>query len=221
MRVIQGALISGRLTDKISQIDRQFKLLSADPMADHQEPGTDVDITDVRLLRVLVHMILSLGSIGAGFEPGTEDHAKAETAIGAYINILGQLEKFELMPLYAKRLTPQKAIEVLGKEMILVDGESRRQDVYGMMGIHGVDIDACLRYTMKLAFKEAERLWDEYAFDHETLATGFEGDINDEESQLISALKWLVLGGESLRADAIISASEVYKKFLSTCSPFC
>ncbi|KAI5819747.1 107-domain-containing protein [Pyronema omphalodes] len=220
LRTIQGSLISMRFHDPVIELDRQLQLFETvpdyEPAADENTFG--LDATEPRSLRVIVHILMILQTIGAGFTEGTEYHKAAENVIAGYIMTLGGYDKYELVPLYASRLTPLKAIQVMGKSLASFQGsKSRREDLIRSMHQYGIDVDGCLRQTMLQCLtmtepKYANTLSPAQGF----VFNGFQDEIASEDIRLIRGMEWLMLGSEELRGDLVRSGCEVYKRFLLT-----
>lgn len=217
LRIIQGAFISQRFAELVKVLDRQLQNLKLDP---DYEPIVDdetlgLDVCDCRMLRIVVHAILVLQALDAGFAPDTQYHEAAENVIAGYFDVLGSMGSYELVPLYASKLSSEKAVEVIGKLLIQVEGEDKRKELLKLMHLHEVDVFGCLRHTMALSLEMSVDCY-QVTSTHERgiLAKGFRGPLAEEDRQLISSLEWLVLGGDELRVDVITKGMEVYRRFL-------
>ncbi|KAL7271557.1 Nucleoporin nup84 [Rhizina undulata] len=219
LRVIQGALISLRFDDLVLELSRQYekfrKDLGYDPL--EEEGSMGLDVSDPRMLRVVVHIVLVLKCVNAGFTPGERSFRAGETVIGAYIEFLSEVGKFELIPLYARWLSPEKAVNVLGKVVIKIEDEKSRLEMLRLMRIHRINAEACLQKGMEICL---DRTRTDYN-DTGELGKGFfqtalEGEITENDRLLIRGLEWLMLGGEELRGELVRQGMVVYKRFLLT-----
>jgi nuclear pore complex protein Nup107 len=218
IRTIQGALISFRFPELVQELHRQLQLFAENPEYDpSEEPelSRGLDATDARTLRVVVHQLMVLQALGSGGEKETEYHTAGETVMAAYITTLGEFDKYELMPMYAARLSPEKAIAVMGKALVNFEGDvARREGLVRAMVVHGLDVDGCLKYTMELSLKVSEPQYTKSVIEGGLVFKGFAGEIEPEDRQLIRGLEWLMLGSNAIRGELICRACEVYKRFL-------
>jgi nuclear pore complex protein Nup107 len=218
LRTIQGSLISLRFPELVRELDRQLKLFIEVPdydPAEEPELSLGLDATDARLLRVVVHVLMVLQALGSGGDEGSEFHAAGESVIAGYISTLGEFDKFELMPLYASRLSPEKAIIVVGKTLVNFEGDDvKREELVRAMHLHGIDVDGCLKETMELSLKLSETQYALSVVDGGLIFKGFTGELEPEDKQLIRGLEWLMLGSDALRGELIQRTCEVYKRFL-------
>lgn len=215
LRIIQGSLLSQRFHELVGELNRQLQRFSEDPDYD---PGSEegymgLEITDCRMLRVVVHILLILQSLNAGFTPGTPNHEAAEGLIAAYIDFLGEINKHELIPLYAGRLSPQKAINVMGGLLRGITSDAKRMELLKLMKLHNIDYVGCLRKGMENSLEVTSNTYEKERRGVVSLSAAVE-EIQEEDEILIQGLEWLVLGGYELRADVVKNATVVYKRLL-------
>jgi len=217
LRTVQGSLISLRFPELVQELARQLQLFKEIPDYDPQkdELSVGLDATDPRTLRVIVHILMVLQALGAGSEEGTAYHLAAERVISGYVSTLGECDKFELVPLYASRLSPEKAIAVVGKTLVHFRGDGvKREELIRRMHQHGVDVDGCLKKTMEISLKLSEPRYSTSIVDGGKIFNGFTGELQPEDQQLINGLEWLMLGSVSLRSELVHRACDVYERFL-------
>ncbi|KAA8894089.1 nuclear pore protein 84/107 [Sphaerosporella brunnea] len=220
LRTIQGSLISLRFPQVVEELARQLQVFADypeyDPAVD-PELSRGLDATDARTLRVAVHILVILQALGSGGEPGSQFHSAGETLIAGYISTLGEFNKFELIPLYASRLSPEKAIATVGKVLVKFEGDDNdRAELINAMRLHDINVDGCLKETMELTLKLTDPKYETSVVDSGLVFKGFTGELQQEDLQLIRGLEWLLLGSEALQGDRIRMACEVYKRFLVT-----
>ncbi|KAI5855637.1 107-domain-containing protein [Tricharina praecox] len=219
LRSIQGSLISLRFPALIQELARQLRQFEEVPDYDPQKDDIPiaVDATDPRTLRVAVHILMVLQALNAGSEEGTAYHVAAERVISGYVSTLGECDKFELVPLYASRLSPEKAIAIVGKTLVHFKGDgAKREELIQQMHHHGIDVDGCLKKTMEISLQLSEPHYSTSIVDGAKSFNGFTGELRPEDQQLISGLEWLMLGSVSLQSELVRGACDVYKRFLLT-----
>lgn len=221
LRIIQGSLISSRFNELVEELDRQIKRLHEDPEYDPvlEEDSSGLDAADHNTLRVVVHMLLVIQSLNGGFTANTPYLEPAENIIAAYIDFLSECGKSELIPLYAGRLSPEKAIKVMGEVLIKIRDDSQRLELLRLMRMHGIDVEGCLVRTMEISLEMTEDLYERERKGAVRLSTlkgeGLKGELSDEDDMLVRGLEWLVLGGDELKSEVIGKGVVVYKRFLS------
>lgn len=225
LRTVQGSLISLRFHDLVMELDRQLRLFETvpdyDPEMDEQSSG--LDATEPRLLRVIVHVLMVLQALNAGFSPGSPYHSAAENVIAGYISTLGEFDTFELVPLYASRLSKEMVIKVMGKSLAAFQGdELKREELIRSMHLYGIDVDSCLSQAMEQSLKMTEPQYATSMIGGKGFVfKGFKGDLRPEDRQLIRGLEWLMLGSDSLRGELVRRGCEAYKRFLRKGSLLC
>lgn len=218
LRTVQGSLISLRFHDLVKELDRQLRLFETvpdyDPDMDEQSSG--LDATEPRLLRVIVHVLMILQALNAGFLPGSPYHSAAENVIAGYISTLGEFDTFELVPLYASCLSQGMVIKVVGKSLAAFQGdELKREELIRSMRLYGIDVDSCLKQAMKQSLMMTEPQYATSMIGGKGFVfKGLKGDLHPEDRQLIRGLEWLMLGSDSLRGELVRRGCEVYKRFL-------
>jgi nuclear pore complex protein Nup107 len=207
--------MSLRFHELVEELNRQLQRFSEDPEYD---PGSEdgyigLEITDYRMLRVVVHILLILQSLNAGFTPGTPHHEAAEGLIAAYIEFLGEINKHELIPLYAGRLSPKKAIDVMGGLLRKITSDAKRMELLKLMKLHNIDYVGCLKKGMENSLDLTSDTYEKERRGVVSLSTAV-GEIQEEDEVLIQGLEWLVLGGRELRAEVVKNCTVVYKRLL-------
>lgn len=219
LRRVQGALVSSRFDELVGWLGDQVALYQEDseyaPDEAELESYGGLDISDNRLLRVMVHFILVLQSMNAGFEENSPQYAKAENIIVGYIQFLGSELRHDLIPLYAAKLSPQRAVGAVSQMLISAfDKPIDREDIIKKMEEHSLDVDEILRATMDNTLEWTADAYNDVVDGKGLLDMGGMGEVDHNDLGHISALRWLVSGGETLARDTVHQACEVYKRFL-------
>ncbi|KAI5780531.1 nuclear pore protein 84/107 [Geopyxis carbonaria] len=219
LRVIQGSFISNRFKGLVEELNEQLSIYQKTPdFSPMEDEGRTLDVCDCRLLRFVVHVILIMQAMEKGFTENEPQHAAAENIIGAYIQLLVEAGEFELLPLYASRLSPGKAIETMGNALVNLNGESRREEVLRLMQMHKIDVEGCLRKTMDITLEMTESVYEDAKLKsgQGVLVNPFNGENEEEDNLLVSSLEWLLLGGPTLHGELVRLGVECYKRFLFT-----
>ncbi|CUS06982.1 unnamed protein product [Tuber aestivum] len=215
LRVIQGSLMSLRFHELVDELYRQLLTFRDNPDYDPlgEEGSIGVDVTDCRTLRIVVHILLVLQLLNAGFTEDTPYHTQAEFLIAAYIEFLAEAGKLKLIPLYAGRLSPQKAIDVMGVILNKIREEPLRLELLELMRTHNIDYVGCLKKGMEIALGLTKSHYENERRHVATLSVTAD-EILEEDNLLIQGLEWLVLGGDELKAESVKCATVVYKRLL-------
>lgn len=218
--MIQGAILSSRVHALVTDLDRQLENLKVDP--DYNVLNDDdfigLDVTDHRTLRVIVHLVFILQSLGVEFTQHSPYYAAAENIIAAYIGFLSLCGKNELIPLYAGRLSPAKAVDVVGGILVSVKDDGQRFELLRLMRMHFIDVEGCLVKTMEVCLELTQGVYERERKGVVRLAVlkgeGLKGELSREDDMLVRGLEWLVLGGDGLKSEVIKKGVVVYKRFL-------
>ncbi|PWW77004.1 hypothetical protein C7212DRAFT_357432 [Tuber magnatum] len=215
LRVIQGSLMSLRFHELVDELYRQLLTFRDNPDYDPlgEEDSIGVDVTDCRTLRIVVHILLVLQLLNAGFTEDTPYHTQAEFLIAAYIEFLAEAGKLKSIPLYAGRLSPQKAIDVMGVILNKIREEPLRLELLELMRTHNIDYVGCLKKGMEIALGLTKSHYENERRHVATLSVTA-GEILEEDNLLIQGLEWLVLGGDELKAESVKCATVIYKRLL-------
>ena len=225
-RILQGSLISERLVETLKEMSRQVELLKKNP---DYEPSAEerglagVDISDFRLLRVVVHIVLILESLSCGFSPGSQEWEYAEDVVAGYMDVLASSGKYRLVPLYAGQISKQRASKEMGVILMNVTDEATRIELLSLMKDYAIDICESLRCMMCNVFEITAPAYIKVPLPSWTgiLAPRTTG-INDtqylteEDETMIRALEWMLLVPE-LKGQMMHDGCIVYNRFL--CKP--
>lgn len=221
-RILQGSLISDRLADILAELSRQ---LDAAKKNSEYEPSIDetdmkgVNISDFRLLRVVVHIVLVLKSLGLGFTSTSQEWRHAENVIAGYMDALAQLGKYELVPLYAGHISKHRASEVMGVILVKVTDEQTRIRLLGLMRNYDIDIPETLRHIMINVFEYTEASYLQIPLPswtgilNPTIGIYDAEAVTSEDEALIRALEWMLLV-PPLKGQMMQDGCTVYTRFL-------
>lgn len=223
LRILQGSLISDRLADILAELSRQ--IINAEKKNSEHEPFIDerdmegLDISDFRLLRVVVHTVLVLKSLGLGFTPESQEWRHAEDVIAGYMDALAALGKFELVPLYAGHISKHRASEVMGVILAKVLVERTRVRLLGLMKNYDIDIPETLRHMMVHVFAVTEHQYLQIPLPswtgilNPTIGIHNAEAVTELDEALIRSLEWMLLVPE-LKGQMMQDGCTVYKRFL-------
>ena len=221
-RILQGSLISDRLADILAELSRQ---LDVEKKGSEYEPSIDdrdmkgLIISDFRLLRVVVHTVLVLKSLGLGFNSTSQEWKHAEDVIAGYIDALALLRKYELVPLYAGHISKQRASEVMGVILVKVTDEKTRIRLLGLMRNYNIDIPETLRHMMINVFELTEHVYLQIPLPswtgilNPTIGINDAEAVTEDDEMLIRALEWMLLV-PTLKGQMMQDGCTVYTRFL-------
>lgn len=222
-REVQGSLLSERVTDILVELSRQLELFEKNP---DYEPSTEdrdskgLNIFDFRLLRVVVHIVLVLKSLGAGFATGSREWQYAEDVVAGYMDVLATSGKFDLVPLYAGQISKERASKVMGKILVKVTSEPTRLKLLGLMKSYDIDIPETLKQMISIVFELTSKAYLSLPLPNWTgilspRTTGINNteSLIEEDEILIRALEWLLLVPE-MKGQMMQDGCIVYKRFL-------
>ena len=242
LKMLQGSLIAKTFDQyvfthgvRLSRAANAFiesKILTAMPLSLLEGTSRTARITpqDYDLLRVLTHMIFVFQDMGLDHPKGPRLFA-IESIIVAYVDFLSKAGKQQMLPLYASRLSRERCITCLARQLPLVIETSERQTMMKLMKKYHIDISAVLAMQLQLIIEESPAesnpkgpfpaLQILEPGNSAELAPGqikahFIGDdITDEQYDLIHGLEWFMLLEGHWKISMIVGAT-IYKYFLRT-----
>lgn len=207
------------------------KVLSTVPRDD---VTADITTDDHDLLRIVTHILFIFQDLG--LSASDDGHQIAmENFVVAYIDYLGKAGKQQLLPLYASRLSPKRAMSCLGRQLPTIRNHLERQttvrlmrqygiDVLGVLGMHlsliiadnpaeGADNPSYPKLNILEATKEGRGLV------HQIKPGFLGGNLTIDEQDLINGFEWYLLLDGHWRQTMAIGA--VLYKHLLRASTFC
>ena len=208
----------------------ESKILTAMPLSLLEGMGHTARITpqDYDMLRVLTHIIFVFQDMGLDLPRGPRLFA-IESIIVAYIDFLGKAGKQQMLPLYASRLSRERCITCLARQLPLVLETSERQTMMKLMKKYGIDVSAVLAMQLQLIIEDsptesnpkgpfpALHILEPVNPAESTpgqIKASFIGDsITDEQYDLVHGLEWFMLLEGHWKISMIVGAT-IYKYFL-------
>ena len=181
-------------------------------------------------LRVITHVIFIFQDLGHKFEEGGRTQAM-ENIVVAYVDYLGKAGKQQLLPLYASRLSAQRSLSCLGRQLPAIQEQGERQTFMKLMKQYDLNVPGVLSTQLQMIIAETkpkETSSPKYpnitilekirtdAIALRQIQPNFIGkSITDNEHDLIHGFEWyLLLDGHWSKTMAI--GVVIYKHFLRT-----
>ena len=239
IKMLQGSLIAKsfddfivkqgvRLAQSANRRQKSKTILSMDSNLLEGTITANITIEDYDMLRILTHMLLIFQDMNIKIE-GPDKRAAADNIVVAYMDFLGKAGKYQLLPLYAARLLPERAVNSLGRQLPLIHEHGERRIMMKLMEGFGIDVPAVLMTQLKLIILDAPpNPKSDTAFTSLVILepTGkdmdrirpirqdFIGiDITDDENDLIRGFEWYLLLDGHWRQTMNMGAA-LYKHFL-------
>ena len=241
-KMLQGSLIAKAFDDFVfrhgaklarsANTDTTSKILK--PLNKSILEGTvtaDISMADHDLLRLMTHLILIYQDVGYDFGEGDRRYAM-EGIIVAYVDYLSKAGKQQLLPLYASRLSNERSITCLGRQLPFILDREERQTFLRLMTQEGIDVPAVLNMQLKMIIADGspQKENGESPPSHTILSilekthkdsltprpirSDFIGnEVTDDQQDLIHGFEWyLLLDGHW--HETMMTGSVVYKYLL-------
>lgn len=179
-------------------------------------------------LRLLTHILFIFQDMGIKIED-RDRRVAADNIVVAYLEYLARAGKHQMLPLYASRLLPDRAVICLGRQLPLVKDPREREVMIKLMAEYGINVPGVLMNQLKLIILDApQNPKSETAFTSlkilepttnnigkvRPIRHGFIGEaITDDEYDLISGFEWYLLIDDHWRQTMNMGAA-LYKHFL-------
>ncbi|KAF3939550.1 hypothetical protein ABW19_dt0210403 [Dactylella cylindrospora] len=220
MRAVQGSIISDRIPKLVGVFADQLREFRVNPAYEpEKDTNTPVDCTDWKVLRVVAHIIIILQHLGQWPEIGPDAEA-AQEVIAGYIRMLAAAGKYNVIPLYAARLSHARCVEVMGEVLLHVDGDTMRDDMIRSFNNYGLDIVSTLRRTMDNAFVQTAESYNHdelpiQVLSEFSLAWNARKKVEPEDEHLIKTAEWMLLV-DGMKTDLIKAGVMMFKRFYLT-----
>ena len=217
-KMLQSSLVARNFDDYVfkhgvklaivANAERRSKVLNPMPsdLIDGSITGC-LSMQDYDLFRVVTHMVFIYQELGHDFGDGNRASAM-ENFVVAYVDFIGSAGKQQLLPLYASRLSHQRSIECLGRQLPMIHQHNERVTMMSLMGQCGIDIPGVLHMQLQKILQDIPTdPPDKARFPNLTIlergkvnsqvrpiADGFIGEeVTDEQIDLIHGYEWYML----------------------------
>lgn len=238
-KMLQGSLIAKAFDDfvctqgiQLSRSANETEKSKILPKVVSNQPAegilANITTDDHDLLRIITHILFVFQDLGlSGGDDG--QRTAMENFVVAYIDYLSKAGKQQLLPLYASRLSPKRAMSCLGRQLPTIRNHEERQTTMRLMQKYGIDVLGVLGMQLSLiiadnpaeganktTFPKLQVL--EPTKDGKGLVphirTGFIGSsLTVDEQDLINGFEWYLLLDGQWRQTMAIGAI-LYKHFL-------
>ena len=240
IKMLQGSLIAKTFDDFIykhgarlarsANAGGKSKLLA--PMSDRILEGTitaELSVADHDLLRLITHIVFIYQDLGFDFGEGDRRYAM-ESIIVAYIDFLSKAGKQQLLPLYASRLSSQRSVACLGRQLSSILDRGERQTFIRLMTQQGINVPNVLSTHLIMIITDApaseiESISGPYpelqilepskdSSMPRQIRSGFVGRaMTDDQQDLIRGFEWYLLLERNWR-ETMMVGTVVYKHLL-------
>ena len=240
IKALQGSLIArafetfvfkqGVRITRLANHERASKTIK--PLSLSLLEGTQtlaIGTEDFDLLRILTHIIFIFSSMGCTHESAERRYA-VDSIVVAYIDFLSKAGKQQLIPLYASRLSPERIVTCLSRQLPYVLNSEERKIMMKLMTQYGIDVPAVLAGQLHAIIEDGatklrpeknypkpeilEKTKNDVTSPYRIKPDFIGTDISNEEFDLIHALEWFMLL-EGHWAESFLYGAEVYKYFMS------
>ena len=219
LKMLQGSLVAKNFSDyvvkhgyKLSEnanAHGRSKILSPIPEQLFEGCITSlIGMQDYDLLRIVTHIIFIYQEMGYDFGEATRSFA-TENFVVAYVDYLSKAGKQQLLPLYASRMSRQRATDCLGRQLPVIQQHDERVTMMSLMKQSGIDVPGVLFGQLQLIisdtppspasvkkYPDLKILEPIGTSDGQVrpVADGFIGeDITDDQIDLMHAFEWYML----------------------------
>ncbi len=241
MKMLQGSIIARTLDDFVykhgvrlaisANAEGKSKILA--PMDNRILEGSvtaPISTADHDLLRLITHIILIYQDLGYAFGKGNRLYA-VENIIVAYVDYLSKAGKQQLLPLYASRLSTERSIACLGRQLPSILDRGERQTFLRLMAQEGINVPAVLSTQLIMIITDTpgsskdfpnlkilEDASKDVLIPRQIQADFIGGSMTDDEEDLVHGFEWFLLLDGHWRETMLVGTA-VYKHFLRECNP--
>ncbi|KAL8781929.1 MAG: hypothetical protein Q9203_000543 [Teloschistes exilis] len=242
--LLQGSLIGKSFQNfvrshglELAHLQERTRTATKQPPREHEATSIDyeralVKPDDYQIIRVIAHILLIYQVLGFQVQSSEQDYG-SETFIDSYIDFLSKAGKQQLLPLYASRLSPQRAASCLGRQLPLILDHGERQTMMRLMKQYEIDVPGVLNNQLQIIISErnseAFPNQDGHGFPNlsildkqsekqqsgmQTIRDGFIGKvITDDQTDLINGFQWYLLL-DGYWEQTLATGALLYKYFL-------
>ena len=167
-----------------------------------------IGMKDYDYLRVITHMLFIFQDLGLDVKDGNRRFA-TESIVVAYVDFLSKAGKQQLLPLYASRLSHERSLTCLGRQLPFIKDHRERQTLIRLMTQCKIDVPGVLNMQLQMIiFDSPPGRGDSNTFPPlailepnsndksrvRPIQSNFIGDsISDDEQDLINGFEWYML----------------------------
>ena len=239
IKLLQGSLIArtfdefvfrhGARLARSANAEGNSKILT--PMSSGILEGiitADFSMADHDFLRLITHIILIYQDLNFDFGEG-DRHYAMESIIVAYVDYLSKAGKQQLLPLYASRLSSQRSVACLGRQLPSILNRGERQTFLRLMTQQGIDVPSVLSTQLIMIIADTPasesssgvhpnlRILEQTGKDALTprqIQDGFIGDdVTGDQQDLIRGFEWYLLLEGHWR-ETMMVGTVIYKHLL-------
>lgn len=248
-KLLQGSLIGKSFQNfvrshglELAHLQERARTATKHPLREHEATSINYETVlvkpdDYQIIRVIAHILLIYQELGFQLQSNEQDYG-SETFIDSYIEFLSKAGKQQLLPLYASRLSPQRAVSCLGRQLPLILDHGERQTMMRLMKQYEIDVPAVLNHQLQTII--SERSSDEFSNQDrpgfpnlsildkqsekqpsgmQTIRDGFIGEvITDDQKDLIHGFQWYLLL-DGYWEQTLATGALLYKCLLSNSFP--
>ena len=187
---------------------------------------------DYDFLRLITHIIFIFQDLGFDFGDDNRRYF-TENIVVAYVDYLGKAGKQQLLPLYASRLSSQRSVACLGRQLPVIHDRGERQTMMRLMKQESIDVPGVLNTQLQMIImddpsKEGSsmrypnlRILEQNTNDPSKVRpvkSGFIGEtITEDQQDLVHGFEWyMLLDGHWLQT---MTVGAVLYKYLLRKSP--
>lgn len=187
-----------------------------------------LSIADHDLMRLITHIILIHQDLDYAFGEGDRLYA-VENFIVAYVDYLSKAGKQQLLPLYASRLSQERSVACLGRQLPSILDRGERQTFIRLMAQEGIDVPAVLSTQLIMIISDSPapestskdfptlRILEDSSENTSTprqIQADFIGDkMTDDQQDLVHGFEWYLLLDGHWR-ETMMVGTVVYKHLL-------
>ncbi|KAL9585203.1 MAG: hypothetical protein Q9212_001668 [Teloschistes hypoglaucus] len=248
-KLLQGSLIGRSFQNfvrshglELAHFQERARTATKHPLREHEATSIDYETAlvkpdDYQIIRVIAHILLIYQELGFKPQSSEQDYG-SETFIDSYIEFLSKAGKQQLLPLYASRLSPQRAVSCLGRQLPLIRDYGERQTMMRLMKQYEIDVPGVLNHQLQIIISERnsrefpnqdssgfpnlsilDKQSEKQQSGMHTIRDGFIGEvITDDQKDLINGFQWYLLL-DGFWEQTLATGALLYKYFLSNYFP--
>lgn len=236
-RYLEMAILTLDMGEFLIEIGEAISDISAESGTfDHlirpiSSPSTDLALktaSDEDSIRILAHLQILLNDLGFFKANYQHNIDMVENNLVSYIGYLQRLQKWTLLPIYASKLSPRRAHDVLGATLIDIANDKERAQLVRLMHQYSINVPETLfNIAVKannfkptgVASKDlrlsASRITERVAKGQVKIRSELmDGDLTEEEDKAIAGVEWYRYIDAKNWGRACWSISSLYKMWL-------